>query len=104
MERAIETYRDGAFWCSGTLNMLGYNQNPTVIFNPYSYSELQSLLTGLDAYLDCVSGPDGRDAAATASSQSCESIKPTVAILEQQGVSSIAVLTRCDSLSLSPIG
>lgn len=40
-ERADEDYTSGAFWCSGTLNMLGYNQAPVVVFNPMSYSELQ---------------------------------------------------------------
>lgn len=40
-DRANEDYNDGAFWCSGTLNMLGYDQNPIIIFNPFSYSHLQ---------------------------------------------------------------
>ena len=53
-DRASENYLDGALWCSGTLNIMGYSQNPIVVFNPYSYSELQALLSGLDSYLRCV--------------------------------------------------
>lgn len=91
--RAEETYTEGAFWCSGTLNMLGYDQNPVVIFNPLSYRQLQSRLVGLDTYLECISGagtgdmPSGQDS-------SCEQYRPSVQVLEEQGVSSIAVLTR----------
>lgn len=55
LARAKEDYNDGAFWCSGTLNMLGVDQNPVVIFNPFSYKDLQDRLIGLDAYLECTS-------------------------------------------------
>jgi hypothetical protein len=95
-ERADQNYRQGAFWCSGTLNMLGYSQNPVAVFNPYSYSELRARMLGLDAYLACISSENtGEDP--DASDTSCENIRPAVAALEQQGVSSIAVLTRCVS-------
>ena len=86
-DRANEDYNEGAFWCSGTLNMLGYDQNPIIIFNPFSYSSLQADLQaqGLDDYLQCMS---------TTTSVSCESKRPGIRELERQGVSSIAVLTR----------
>ena len=94
-ERAIETYREGAFWCSGTLNMLGYNQNPVVVMNPYSYAQLQALLSGLDRYLLCISGAGTGDfQGVDLDGESCESLRPGIAALEAQGVSSIAVLTR----------
>lgn len=91
--RALETYENGAFWCSGTLNMLGYDQNPVVIFNPFSYRELQSKLGGLDEYLECISGAATGDMD-TGRDFSCELIRPSIRELEEQGVSSIAVLTR----------
>lgn len=94
--RAEEDYTKGAFWCSGTLNMLGTDQNPIVVFNPYSYYELQSRLSGLDEYLKCLSQFGSDDASARqATGETCESIRPYVDKLEEQGVSSIAVLTRC---------
>lgn len=93
-DRAGETYMDGAFWCSGTLNMLGVDQNPLVIFNPYSYRELQTKLTGLDRYLECVS-TIGMGEIENTDGETCESKRPVISELENQGVSSIAVLTRC---------
>ncbi len=93
-ERAVEDYTKSAFWCSGTLNMLGLDQNPIVVFNPYSYLELQSQLHGLDKYLECVS-TIGMGEVENSQGETCESIRPTVDDLEKQGVSSIAVLTRC---------
>jgi hypothetical protein len=92
--RAKETYADGAFWCSGTLNMLGNNQNPIVVFNPFSYAEIRDKLSGLDFYLECISSV-GTGEAEPVSGENCETFKPTIPQLEMQGVSSIAVLTRC---------
>lgn len=94
LERAKEDYMDGAFWCSGTLNMLGTDQNPIVVFNPYSYYELQSQLSGLDRYLECVSTV-GTGESESLNGETCESIRPYIEKLENQGVSSIAVLTKC---------
>ena len=95
-ERATETFRQGAFWCSGTLNMLGVDQNPLVIFNPFSYKELQNGLINLDKYLECKS-TIGMGEAENNMGQTCESLRPSIKELEDQGVSSIAVLTRCKS-------
>ena len=94
--RAKENYNDGAFWCSGTLNILGYNQNPIIVFNPYSYAELQIGLIGLDAYLHCTSvgGTGIGNTQGDSSSMDCESKRPSIQLLEDQGVSSIAVLSR----------
>lgn len=94
--RALETFEQGAFWCSGTLNMIGYDQNPIVIFNTLSYAQLQEGLQGLDEYLECVStGGTGFGQRNNPNpSTSCESIRPGIPELERQGVSSIAVLTR----------
>lgn len=93
--RARENYDDGAFWCSGTLNMLGYDQNPVVIFNPYSYADLQDMLIGLDAYLKCTStGGMGMKESGDPDPVYCEQLRPSISLLEQQGVSSIAVLAR----------
>lgn len=96
-DRANENYNDGAFWCSGTLNMMGYDQNPVVIFNPFSYAELQADLQaqGLDDYLQCIStGGTGIGQNARDPSVNCEARRPSIKQLEDQGVSSISVLTR----------
>lgn len=93
-DRAKETFLEGAFWCSGTLNMLGTDQNPLVIFNPFSYKYIQDNLIGLDRYLECTSTIGMGDEDNTLG-ETCESIRPSIQELEDQGVSSIAVLTRC---------
>ena len=95
-ERAVETYQEGALWCSGTLSMLGYDNTPTVVFNPYSYRQLQDSLglARLDEYLRCVSTA-AKGGSGGGGAEYCESMRPTISDIERQGVSSVAVLSRC---------
>lgn len=75
--------------------MLGTDQNPIVVFNRFSYAQLQANLRGLDAYLECISGDGTGDFPSSSDrTESCDSIKPTIDEIEEQGVSSIAVLSR----------
>ena len=81
--------------------MLGYDQNPIVIFNPLSYLDLQSGLHGLDEYLQCTStGGTGIGERKEDPPIACETLRPSINILERQGVSSIAVLSRLASRTL----
>lgn len=81
-ERARETYRDYALWCSGTLLMVDGSNNPFVVFNPYSYAELQEKARGMQAYMDCAS-----------KSYSCR--PPSDPVFDVQGVSLLNVLVKC---------
>ena len=42
-------------WCTGTLSLLDASNQPFVVYNPYTYAELQVLAAGSDAYLECMS-------------------------------------------------
>lgn len=88
--------RNSLFWCTGTLNMLtGDQQSPSVVYNRYSFQELLDMLSqnnGIIAYLECISTgqiPPG--------SSGCDPLLPRIPYLEQQGVTPIAVLSRCVS-------
>ena len=78
--------------------MLGYEQTPVVIFNPFSYQELQERLIGLDDYLQCTStggtGIVSSEIDIKTFKINCEKLRPSIIELEKQGVSSIAVLSR----------
>lgn len=84
--------RDLGLWCAGTLTMVDASNQPFVIYNPYSYQELQDLATGSDAYLACMSSKTYVHGNAGAD---CGSLRPTVPVLETQGVSVLTVLTAC---------
>lgn len=77
-----ESFLDYAHWCSGTLGMVDGVNNPFVIFNPYSYQELQFAASGMQDYLDCAS-----------SSYKCT--PPTLPEFDFQGVTLLNVLIKC---------
>ena len=80
--RAQETWRDYALWCSGTLSMVDGTNNPFVVYNPYSYAELQAKASGMQAYADCAS-----------KSYQCK--PPSDPVFDIQGVSLLNVLVKC---------
>ena len=62
--RASQTWRDYALWCSGTLSMVDGSNNPFVVFNPYSYAQLQAMAHGMKEVEIRVKGPgSGRESA-----------------------------------------
>jgi len=70
-------------WCSGALSLVDSSNRVRVVWNPYTYQELQDRLAGtMDAFLE----EAGSDASASA---------PNDEVFARQGVSIIAVLTRC---------
>jgi hypothetical protein len=78
------------FWCAGTLRMVLSDGSARIVFNPYSLEELRVLAAGsIDAYLACISGD--------ADGSTCHDLEPRdpLGLLEQQGVSLLAVLARC---------
>lgn len=79
-------------WCTGTLTMLDASNQPFVIYNPFSYAELQSLAVRADAYLACMSG---KSYGGTVDFGDCHSLLPSTPELEKQGVSVLTVLTAC---------
>ena len=80
--RAAETWRDYALWCSGTLSMVDGTNTPFVVYNPYSYAELQAKARGMLAYVNC-------------SSESYKCTPPTDKVFDLQGVSLLNVLVKC---------
>jgi hypothetical protein len=82
-ERAREGLSDMAFWCTGMLSMVDGDNRMQVVWNPYTYEELQAKIGGnLDRYL-------------AEASQSVTAVAPNDPIFEEQGISMFAVLTRC---------
>lgn len=106
----LDKAQNSALWCTGTLRMLVQGSDTTtVIYNPYSYHDIQTLLLGgqeqqqqqmgLIAYLKCISTNERPDysAADTGSDnqqEGCDSLLPKIPDFEAQGVSGIAVLSR----------
>ena len=81
--RRNEGLAQRAFWCTGVLAMVNKRNEIQLVYNPYTYQELQNLVRGsMDAYLQCASG-----------SFSCP--VPEAAVFTAQGVSLLAVLTEC---------
>lgn len=82
-QRRSEGLAQKAFWCTGTLAMVNKRNEIQLVYNPYTYQELQNLLrTSMDAYLQCASG-----------SFNCP--VPEAPVFTAQGVSMLAVLTEC---------
>ena len=77
-------------WCTGTLSMLDAGNNPFVIYNPYTYFQLQAMASGSDAYLACMSGRTY-----VSGSSDCSSLLPSTPVLKGQGVSVLSVLSTC---------
>ena len=53
--RAQEGLAGVGLWCTGTLSLLDASNQPFVVYNPYTYAQLQALAAGSDAYLACMS-------------------------------------------------
>jgi hypothetical protein len=82
--RQQETYLDGAFWCSGTLALIGSDGRSLFVFNPYSFAELTSKLGNFDTYIQCM---------ATKADSSC--VAPSDPVFDQQQVPLLSVWQRC---------
>lgn len=90
--RRSEGLQGVGLWCTGTLTMLDTSNQPFVIYNPFSYAELQSLAVGTDSYLACMSGKSYGGAEDIGD---CHSLLPSTPVLDKQGVSVLTVLTAC---------
>ena len=86
--RRKEGVEGAGFWCTGTLSMLDASNRPFVIYNPFTYDQLQSMARGSDEYLACMSSK-----MYVQGSSDCSSLLPTVP--EFEGVSVLSVLTAC---------
>ena len=90
---AIQASRKGeglagyGLWCSGVLSMVDSNNQPFFVYNPYSYAELQAMSSGLQDYVNCVSGG--------ANGYQCPLPEGPGGIFRQQGVSVFNVLVKC---------
>jgi hypothetical protein len=81
--RRKEGVQEFAMWCSGTISLVDGGNHLQVVWNPYSYEQLQAIVgSRLDAYLEAAS----RDPLAQV---------PNDPVFAAQGVSMFAVLTRC---------
>ena len=80
--QASQTWQDYALWCSGTLSMVDGTNNPFVVYNPYSYAQLQAMAGGMQAYVDCAS-------------QSYQCSPPSDKVFAMQGVTLLNVLIKC---------
>jgi hypothetical protein len=81
--RRTEGISDFAYWCSGTISLVNEDNKVQVVWNPYTYAELQGKLAGvMDAYVQ-------------KASESMYASAPNDPTFAKQGVSMIAVLTRC---------
>ena len=84
--RRSEGLPEHALWCTGVLSMVDSNNQPFMIYNPYSYSELQAMASGLQAYVDCVAGSNG---------YRCPVPDEPTGVFLEQGVTLINVLVKC---------
>ena len=89
LTRRTEGVREGALWCSGTLSLLDASNRPFIVYNPFTFAELQGMASTSDAYLACVSSRQ------YTGKGSCDSFLPTTPALAAQGVSVLTVLTAC---------
>lgn len=77
-----ETFVQYAHWCSGTLAMTDENSNYWVIYNPYSYYELQQKAIEFEKHAQCMS-------------QRYDCTDTRVDIFTQQGVTLSNVIVKC---------
>ena len=47
--------KDHTLWCTGTLGMVDGTNQPLVVYNMYTYAELQAKASGMQRYVDCAS-------------------------------------------------
>lgn len=82
-ERRREGLESFAMWCTGTLSLVDGGNRLQVVWNPYTYEQLQAIVGGrLDAYLE-------------AASKDSMAVPFNDPVFAAQGVSVFAVLTRC---------
>ena len=84
-------WRDGALWCSGTLSMVLASGEAAIVYNPYSLAELSAGLSGVTAYVTCLSTAANPDS-------DCKPLareNTLLPVLVQQGVEPIAVWAQC---------
>jgi hypothetical protein len=86
--RRHEGLPGAGFWCTGVLSLLDASNKPFVIYNPFTYAQLQDMAAGTDAYLACVSSR-----LYDTGTSNCNDLLPNVP--EFQGVSVLTVLTAC---------
>lgn len=81
--RKAEGLEAFAYWCTGTITLVDGDNQAQVVWNPYTYGELQEIVGGrLDQYVVAASASVTVDA-------------PNDVVFAEQGVSMFAVLTRC---------
>lgn len=99
LERRTEGIAQKAHWCSGTLQMADGFGNPRYVYNPHTYDELRGMMASkIDPYLECISMHGQLEPSSFSEQEArCDEIKPSVAVLDAQQVSPIAVLERCKS-------
>ena len=96
--RAQEGLAGVGLWCTGTLSLLDASNQPFVVYNPYTYAQLQALAAGSDAYLACMSSK-------TYLPGETDCNPPTDnGPLQAQGVNVLTVLTACKANYLDTQG
>ena len=71
-------------WCTGTLGMIDGSNGAFIVYNPYTYRQLQAMSSGMQAYLTCAS-----------QSYHCEPPTDTGGEFAYQGVTLLNVLVKC---------
>ena len=97
-----QSWSDGALWCVGTLSMLLVDGTTSIVYNPYPLDVLSTGVSGITAYIDCLSVNSDPTACNAPPAESTQ-----LPILVQQGVDPIAVWGRCKSnyaLSMWDVG
>lgn len=81
--RSQEGLSQYAYWCTGTISLVGAENSIRTVWNPYTYAELQQLIgKNLDNYVQNA----GRNVLAE---------PPNDPVFVKQGVSLLAVFTKC---------
>jgi hypothetical protein len=89
--RRTQGLREGALWCTGVLSMIDSNSQPYLVYNKFTYEQLQSMSGGLDEYARCLgTGTDGYKCTPPAPSSEADA-----AFFRQQGVTVANVLVKC---------
>ena len=82
---------EGALWCTGVLSMMDGNSEPYLVYNKYTYAQLQAMSSGLDEYARCLGAGTG--------GYKCPPPTPPAAgdaqFFSQQGVTVANVLVKC---------
>jgi hypothetical protein len=84
---------DSNYWCTGTLLMAeatSENDNAVYVYNKYTFQELIDSMGLLDTYMQCISTESSN-----AGKARCAAERPRLDFIEEQGVSTIAVLQKC---------